>query len=329
MIKSINQYQTIGIIGLAKNTGKTTTLNYLIESYKHEPLGLTSIGLDGEAIDQVNFLPKPRIHVYPGMVVATAKECLDQTEVKYKVLEETNAFTALGKVMIVQILSSGTMMLAGPTTNVEMNEILIMMKRYVKRVFVDGALSRMTFSAISELEGIVLATGASFHQEMQETLKKTKHIIELFAYPKTKISFDAHQSYIISDGEHEIYGLKKTYPSLYEGLQEMSGSVKWVYIKGAITDKLLDMLIDLRVTSFTLICEDPTKILYNYRLASIIDTLKIKIEVMKICPILMITVNPYRPEGRSYHPEIFENEVKKLTSIPIINVKRLEETYGK
>ncbi|MBE0701144.1 MAG: hypothetical protein IH571_05610, partial [Acholeplasmataceae bacterium] len=46
MKEIIDRVQTLGIIGLAKNTGKTTTLNTLIQLYKNMKLGLTSIGLD-------------------------------------------------------------------------------------------------------------------------------------------------------------------------------------------------------------------------------------------------------------------------------------------
>ncbi len=328
MIKSIEKYQTIGIIGLAKNTGKTTTLNYLIELYKHEPLGLTSIGLDGEAIDQVNYLPKPRIDCYSGMILATAKECLDESTIDYEILEETNALTALGKVLIVRVISNGRVMLAGPTTNLEMNEILHRMKNYVSRIFVDGALSRMTFSALEGLDGIVLASGASFHQEMNETLSKTKHVIDLFMYPKTKIDINPNASYILSSGDEKIISDKKSYASLRLAFESMRESLKWLYVRGAITDKFLDMLIDLRLSSFTLIVEDPTKLLYHYRLASVIEKLKIQIEVLKTCKLFMITINPFRPVGRSYDPDVFLKEVKKLTSIPIINVKSLEDKDG-
>ena len=180
----MKKYQTIGIIGISKNTGKTTTLNAFIEFYKHERLGLTSIGLDGESIDQVNFLPKPRIRVYPNMICATAKECLQDSHVLYEVLEETSYLTPIGNVLIVEIKSEGNLVVAGPSTNRDMNHLLSRMKTYVKRIFVDGALSRMTFSQISELDGIVLATGASFSSEMIDTIHKTKHLITMFSYPK-------------------------------------------------------------------------------------------------------------------------------------------------
>ena len=45
-----NKYSSISVIGLAKNTGKTTTLNYIIDEAKKNTglkLGITSTGWDG------------------------------------------------------------------------------------------------------------------------------------------------------------------------------------------------------------------------------------------------------------------------------------------
>ena len=47
--------KSLSIIGMAKNVGKTVTLNYLIEqsTKRNMVLGLTSAGRDGEKIDAV------------------------------------------------------------------------------------------------------------------------------------------------------------------------------------------------------------------------------------------------------------------------------------
>ena len=47
--------KAIGILGTAKNTGKTTTFNFLLEwsNLKSIRVGLTSIGYDGEDIDNI------------------------------------------------------------------------------------------------------------------------------------------------------------------------------------------------------------------------------------------------------------------------------------
>ncbi len=50
-----SKYKTISIVGMAKNAGKTTALNYLIEEAMDEGvlLGVTSTGRDGETQDLV------------------------------------------------------------------------------------------------------------------------------------------------------------------------------------------------------------------------------------------------------------------------------------
>ena len=70
--------KAIGILGTAKNTGKTTTFNFLLEWSNLESIkvGLTSIGYDGEDIDNITGLPKPRIFVQKDNTIATAEQCL-------------------------------------------------------------------------------------------------------------------------------------------------------------------------------------------------------------------------------------------------------------
>lgn len=73
-----NHFRSVAIIGMAKNTGKTFTFNQLLmEGQKRGlKLALTSIGLDGEERDSLLRHKKPPITVFPGMIVATAKQLL-------------------------------------------------------------------------------------------------------------------------------------------------------------------------------------------------------------------------------------------------------------
>ncbi|MDY0074399.1 MAG: hypothetical protein WC992_00515 [Acholeplasmataceae bacterium] len=327
MINKIDTYQTIGIIGLAKNTGKTTTLNAFISYYKNERLGLTSIGLDGERIDQVNFLPKPRIHVYKQMIVATSKACLETTTATYRILVETPFLTALGKVIIVVIEEEGDIVLAGPTTNHELNILLKLMKMYATRIFVDGALSRITFSALSELDGIVLTTGAAFSVMMDETIQKTAHILNTFSYPITHLELPNSASFYIKTNTSYFTRTNKSLEAMYSALK-LTKDITHVYIKGAITERFIDMMIDLKIKGFTLIIDDATKLLFHYRMATVFDKLNIKVEVKKQTPIIMITINPFSPVGAHYDSNIFLKRISALTTIPVINVME-EASYGK
>ena len=74
ILDSILQCRTLSITGMAKNTGKTVTLNYLLELLRErgKKVAVTSIGIDGEKTDQVTQTEKPEIELYEGTVFVTS-----------------------------------------------------------------------------------------------------------------------------------------------------------------------------------------------------------------------------------------------------------------
>src|SRR5436309_12853229 len=114
----------LSLIGLAKNVGKTTTTNHLVETliqegfYRADELALTSLGLDGEAIDALTGLPKPRYVPQAGLLVATTASLLRQAEIEGMQTErllQLPGSTALGPVVLARVLHPGKVSIAGPT----------------------------------------------------------------------------------------------------------------------------------------------------------------------------------------------------------------------
>src|SRR6056297_1806625 len=70
--------RVISIIGMEKNIGKTTLLNFLLKGmYERSlPTLVMSVGRDGEAIDSVENTPKPEIIVYKGGCFLTITELI-------------------------------------------------------------------------------------------------------------------------------------------------------------------------------------------------------------------------------------------------------------
>ena len=66
------KYKRISIVGMAKNAGKTTALNYLLEEAMDEGLrlGVTSTGRDGEGTDVVTGTDKPRVFLDTDTIVS-------------------------------------------------------------------------------------------------------------------------------------------------------------------------------------------------------------------------------------------------------------------
>lgn len=321
----IDSVETLGIIGLSKNTGKTTTLNKIIEIYQDLTLGLTSIGLDGESLDQVNFLPKPRIVVKPRMVVATAYECLESSLVEFEILHATNLQTALGNVHIVRIRSEGTMIIAGPTTNHDLNELILLLKPYVDKILVDGAFNRMTFASIESLDAIVLATGAAYSIDMSKTIQQTKHIVESFNLEQTK-EFEStpHESLLIHTNRRDLVFHEKNISIFHKISFELNEKILYMYIKGAITEKMIDYFIAQDLRGFTLICDDPTKLLFKDQYFEYIKKLNIELKVIHQTPLLFVTINPWSPIGHHYDEKLFLEGIQKELNVMVYNVKKME-----
>ena len=91
----LNPYHTISIIGLAKNAGKTTTLNHIIQGFnsQNSRIALTSIGRDGENIDIATGTDKPRIFVRKNTVVITTHGLLSLCDITLEILAATNIST--------------------------------------------------------------------------------------------------------------------------------------------------------------------------------------------------------------------------------------------
>ncbi|MGB9867084.1 MAG: hypothetical protein ACPLPR_04125 [Bacillota bacterium] len=152
----------IGFAGTAKNTGKTTTMSATMEEFLRHGwrLGLTSIGYDGEDLDNVTGLPKPRIFAPSGLIVATALRCMDLSSAGLTVKVTTDVYTPLGQVAIAVVSRPGLVVLAGPSHSQGLLRALEGMEAEGAQVtFIDGAFNRI--SPMNVAHGMVLCTGAA------------------------------------------------------------------------------------------------------------------------------------------------------------------------
>ena len=106
---------TLAVMGMSKNTGKTVALNRLLACAAAEDVavGLTSIGRDGEALDQVFSIPKPPVVVWPGALVATARDTLQRARARGKMIDGSGIDSPMGEIVFVKVLDAGDMEVAG------------------------------------------------------------------------------------------------------------------------------------------------------------------------------------------------------------------------
>jgi len=158
----------LGFVGTAKNTGKTTAALHMLKlaSAANYRIALTSIGFDGENIDHITGLPKPRYYAKPGMVIATAQCCLDYGTAQYKDITSIGIRTILGDIVIATVTEAGNVVLAGPNRRVDLQPLLNrLVDMEIDLTFLDGALNRL--AAMTLADGIILSTGAAFNEDIK------------------------------------------------------------------------------------------------------------------------------------------------------------------
>ena len=289
-------YNSIAIAGMSKNAGKTTTLNHMIQGFAaqgHMPLGLTSIGLDGEETDQVTATPKPRIHVPLGTIIATAEQLLSRREhgindISREILAVIDDITTpLGRVVVAQALSAGNVMLAGPSMASQIPALMQILRDWgATKIIIDGAVGRKSLAIPQAAQAVVLATGASLSKSMETVISETQHIAAIFNTPT--IGCDA---------------LCRPLPDEY------------IHIPGAITDKKLSNHHGKHI-----LADDPTKILITPKFLAMLRKSGGTLSVKTPINLVAITINPTSPYGPTFDPDHFLTKMQAAVSVPVYNL---------
>lgn len=317
----------IGIAGTAKNTGKTTATTAIMTKAYEEglKLGLTTIGYDGEILDNVTGLPKPRINVKKGTIVAIAKDCLPVSTAVVEIKEETDISTAMGKIIVGEVVESGLIVIAGPNKSIEVKKVNAYLENYgCELIIVDGAINRI--APMVETHGLVLATGAACTTNIKKLANQTKAITDIFNTPiwqERNLKKETFSS-ILNEAMAEDF------------LKRLSDNTQEIEITGIIGEKSLEYISTTgksKLKGRRLIFADPIKILVT---ANPVKTLEIfeemkdtEVVVKKDIRILAVTMNPFYPKYRfvSHDYEsafVDKNEMKKTMlstcNVPIIDI---------
>lgn len=325
----IKNYEIVSIIGLAKNAGKTVTLNYLIqESFENNiTIGITSTGRDGENKDIVTNTDKPLIYVEEDTVVATAASTLNLTDANLEILESTDYKSPMGEILICKVIGSGTIQIAGPVSSVDMLGICKKMKSYGAQViFIDGAVDRKAISSPMISDACIISSGAVLSRDIKKVIEKTAHIVECYSLPKIndlKNTLGNKKIVIIQDNDEIIEPKIKT--SITGGkkiLLYVDDKTKYIYIKGAVTSRLLDDLSESKYfNNFKILIDDGTKLFIDPYKWNQLKRKGLKIEVLNKINIIAVTLNPISPYGYFFDSkELLEQMKAYLPDIRIMDV---------
>lgn len=337
-----NKISDLSIVGMAKNVGKTVTLNYLIQEGKRKGfiLGLTSTGRDGERKDLLTQQKKPLIAAPKNCLIATSRECLKRADAKIEILQTTNLHTPLGEVIIGRIREEGFVELAGPVTSSGMKKVIDILKDLnCQLVLVDGAIDRIASASPAVAYATVLATGAVLGHSIDTITEKTALMKELFSLEKVddKRVYDRALD-VINQNKTALYSRNKddlavkdlkVKTALNAGKQlsaEIGEDTTGIILHGALVDRMVQDIMNAVSYSrlrkgIDIIVPDGTKVFLSPEVYRRFAVRGGCIKVVNTINLLAVTVNPFSPSGYVYDPLEFLHKMKTaLAPIPVFDI---------
>lgn len=302
LVSRLQQVQSMSIVGMCKNAGKTTMLNWLLaHTGRRQILGLTSIGRDGESTDVVTGTEKPSIFVPAGTLIATAKDMLRLGDVTKEILITTGIPTPLGEVVVMRARSDGYVQLAGPSITAQLREVSRMFFELgATQSIIDGALGRKSLGARNVADGIVLCTGASYNMSMDKVIEDTANFCRLMDLPKADT----------------------LPPEATDGLEACLKEHGEAYIAGALTDTMvIPLLRSGLLRSSRLVVADPSKVLLKPDTLDKLATRSVTLETEEAARTLCVTINPVSAYGWRFDKDAFMAAMTAAVDAPVINVK--------
>ncbi|MBQ9576995.1 MAG: hypothetical protein IJV11_08965 [Muribaculaceae bacterium] len=328
-IDDILRYDSLSIVGLEKNTGKTECLKYVLDRLpvQSKRIAVTSIGIDGETIDQVTRTQKPEIVLREGMYFGTSEMHYRQRRLVSELIDVSDENTSLGRVVTARALTGGKILLSGPSSASSLKRWMDEMHRSgIELVVIDGALSRMSSASPAVSQSMILATGAAYSANMNTLVSKTAHIVELVNLDLTsdeniKKLMPLDKGVWFIDKQGCLNGLDAV-TSLsrdihFEGMEDCEN----LYVAGALVDGFLEKVRKNKsLKQAELVVRDFTKVFVTPQQFRLFLKGGGRLHVLQRSKLLAVTVNPTSPSGYVLDSDTLCGRLSEAIGLPVYDL---------
>ncbi len=334
--------RTVAIVGCSKNSGKTTALNHVLAGLPvaQGPCGLLSIGIDGEEHDFWLGVPKPRIHVRPGHLVATAERLIRGGTARVRVLHRTGASTPLGELVLARVEEEGLLVLAGVRHKADVRRLVeAMFRHHAARVIIDGSYQRLMAADPEVSQGVILATGAILGRSVREVTRRTKEVLDRLRLPPAEDPEDLalwedatrHGRPTTRDARGRIVvlahpGMTVDEPEVRRALGRGDAVVA---APGVVSDRWLRALQGHRSGQVRVLVADPTRLFVSPPVYRRFLMRGGAIRVSKSVRLLAVAVNPTSVLGGELPAEALRDAIQALVpDLPVVVVRESDLARG-
>ncbi|MBO4281597.1 MAG: hypothetical protein J5873_00180 [Bacteroidales bacterium] len=330
-INEILNYDSLSIVGMQKNTGKTVSLNYVLDCLPidRKRVAVTSIGIDGETTDQVTRTRKPEITLRQGMYFGTSEMHYRQRKIVSELIDVSDEHTSLGRVVTAKALTGGKILLSGPSSASGLKRWMKDMRRLgIDMVIIDGALSRLSLASPAVSQSMILATGAAYSTNMNTLVQQTAFVVELINLGLTGqenlqrlMPIEKGVWYTDSEGAlHEI----RTVSSLSQEMRfEGMDDCRILYVAGALVDSFLEKVRkNPKLKTVEIVVRDFTKLFVTPQQYRMFVKSGGSIRVLQKSKLIAVTVNPTSPTGYVMDSDRLCGRLSEAIQLPVYDLMK-------
>ena len=328
-IDDILNYNSLSIVGLQKNTGKTECLKYVLARLPLEQkrVAVTSIGIDGETTDQVTRTQKPEIVLREGMYFGTSEAHYRQRRLVSELIDVSDESTSLGRVVTARALTQGKILLSGPSSTLGLQRWMHDMRRHkIDLAIVDGALSRLSLASPAVSQSMILATGAAYSINMSQLIQRTAFVVDLINLDLTSDNnialltpLESGMWWIDTDGQlHEMPMVTSLSQQVeFQGMENCST----LYVAGALVDTFLEKVRkNKNLKHVELVVRDFTKIFVTPQQLRLFEKMGGTIRVLQKSKLIAVTVNPTSPSGYVLDSDVLCDKLSQAINLPVYDL---------
>lgn len=329
---------SLAFIGAGQGTGKTTALQAFVDAHADETSGVTSVGVDGAALDGAAERSRAVLTVSRGTILATASGCLTHGDITREILADTGIHTPLGEILIVKAHSGGWIELAGPSVVSDLARVCRLLETHgARKIFVDGAQGRLSLASPAAGGAAVFTVRQEQTRAVDACVEDARHVLEQLMLPSAPTgaleqirrnrNLPEMPKMLLIDADPEYSITYKTI-DIHDGI---SGSIRegttGVWLRGAVTNEFVDRLLGRSPTArkgawagLSLIIEDGTRLFLDERRRERLRSAGIELRVERPLAVIAVAVNPGPGSGKTDSPPALMEAMAAAISLPLMDV---------
>ncbi len=329
---------SLAFVGSGQGTGKTTALQAFLDAHLGEPVGVTSVGVDGAALNGASERSRAVLTVPRGAILATASGCLAHGDITREILADTGIHTPLGEVLIVKAHSGGWTELAGPSVVADLTRVCRLLESHgARRVLVDGAQGRLSLAAPSGGGAAVFTVRPDPARSVESCVADAGRVLAQLSLAAAPA--DISGRYLASESEDRPAKLlvidrdaKKTRGFATAGMDRdtadaVRDSTVAIGIRGAVTNEVVDRLLGQKPSArergwagLVLVTEDGTRLFLDDRRRERLRAAGIDVRAARPLTVACVAVHPGSVAAGPDAATVFMKTLSAAVSLPLVDV---------